>query len=111
MQEKSEADQLRELRFRLRQANKTVGHQGQTIHQLRAELAEVRALNSKIERGDLRRLERDNANLVRNYVEVSAENQSLREKLQDDELEGTDGLAEVITHMAGVGSQLREERS
>lgn len=48
----------RELRYKTRQLRKTCGKQGQTIHNLRAELAEVRALNSKIERGELRRLER-----------------------------------------------------
>jgi predicted RNase H-like nuclease (RuvC/YqgF family) len=49
---------VRELRFKVRQLSKTCGKQGQTIHSLRAELAEVRELNSKIDRGDLRRLER-----------------------------------------------------
>ena len=32
--------------------------EGDTIHRLRAELAEVLELNAKIDRGDLRRLER-----------------------------------------------------
>jgi len=48
----------RELRWQNRQLRKTCGRQGQTIHMLRAELAEVRALNSKLERGELRRQER-----------------------------------------------------
>lgn len=48
----------RELRYKNRQLRKTCGKQGQTIHNLRAELAEVRALNSKLQRGELRRLER-----------------------------------------------------
>lgn len=49
---------IRLLRWKVKQLAKTSGRQGQTIHQLRAELAEVRELNSKIERGELRRLER-----------------------------------------------------
>lgn len=48
----------RELRFRLKQANKTMGRQGQTIANLRGELARVREEHSKIDRGELRRLER-----------------------------------------------------
>jgi len=48
----------RDLKFRLKQAHKTIGKQGETIHRLRADLAEIRTLNSKIERGELRRLER-----------------------------------------------------
>jgi predicted RNase H-like nuclease (RuvC/YqgF family) len=50
--------EVRLLRWRLKQVNKTVGTQGETIHRLRSELAEVRELNSKLERGELRRLER-----------------------------------------------------
>lgn len=49
---------IRQLKWQNRQLAKTSGKQGQTIHQLRAELAEVRALIGKNERGELRRLER-----------------------------------------------------
>jgi len=52
-----QSDEIRRLKFQLKRANATMGKQGSTIHQLRAELAEVRELHSKIQRGDLRRLE------------------------------------------------------
>src|SRR5882757_5136250 len=48
----------RELKYRNKQLSKSCGKQGQTIYRLRAELAEVRTLNSKADRGELRRLER-----------------------------------------------------
>jgi len=50
--------EIRELRWQNRQLRKMCGKQGQTIYLLRAELAEVRELNSKLERGELRRQER-----------------------------------------------------
>ena len=49
--------EVRRLKYLLKQAHKTIGKQGDTIHHLRCELAEVRTLNSKIDRGELRRLE------------------------------------------------------
>lgn len=48
----------RELRRRLKLTNKTMGRQGQTIAALRGELARLREEHSKIDRGELRRLER-----------------------------------------------------
>lgn len=50
--------EIRRLRYLLRQSNRNAGRMGDTIHRLRAELAEVRMLNSKLERGELRMLER-----------------------------------------------------
>lgn len=50
--------ELRELRWRIKELNKVCGRQGETIHRLRGELADVRQLNSKIERGQVRNLER-----------------------------------------------------
>jgi HPt (histidine-containing phosphotransfer) domain-containing protein len=44
--------------WKLKQANQTMGKQGQTIHNLRAEKEELLSLISKNDRGDLRRLER-----------------------------------------------------
>lgn len=55
---KREPRYVRELRYKIRQLSKTCGKQGQTIYRLRAELAEVRATHSKLDRGELRRLER-----------------------------------------------------
>lgn len=81
------AHEIRLLKFRLKQANKVMGAQGETIHQLRCELAEVRDLNSKIERGDLRRSERA-LTVLRELltkeraerIELGAQLQAIREK-------------------------------
>jgi hypothetical protein len=54
----TDSHEVRELRRQLRLAHKTQGKQGQTIAALRGELARVRGDHSKIERGDLRELER-----------------------------------------------------
>jgi hypothetical protein len=58
----------RELRYRNAQLRRTCGKQGTTIHLLRAELAEVRELNGKVERGDLRRLERFEATALEQFA-------------------------------------------
>lgn len=76
----------RELRWKNSQLRKTCGKQGQTIHRLRAELAEVRELNSKIERGDLRRLERvvvEQAGHIASQTEII---KALEEKLAATEV-------------------------
>lgn len=69
-----QSHEVRKLRYQLTQANRAMGKQGQTIHLLRAEVAEVRELNSKIARGHLRILERQ-------VVEMAAEIATLTEKL------------------------------
>ncbi len=83
-----ENHEVRELRFRVKQLGRQNGHQGETIHRLRAELAEVRELHSRIERGQLRALEllltaerAHSARLVKRYNIVFANNLELREKL------------------------------
>ena len=58
------SSEQRGLRWRLKQANKTMGRQGQTIAALRGELARAREETSKIDRGELRRLERFTADDV-----------------------------------------------
>jgi hypothetical protein len=73
--------EVRELRFKLKQANAVMGRQGDTIHRLRGELAETRELNSKAERGDIRRLERENENLLAQVTQTAAENAKLRDEL------------------------------
>lgn len=92
----------RDLKRRLKQVNATMGKQGQTIHQLRADIAELRELHSKIDRGDVRRLERENANLVearRNdhdtIAELRNENKNLRDKIEhlDRQIPVTDARA------------------
>ena len=82
----SDTHEVRELRFKVKQLSKCCGKQGETIHLLRAELAEVRELNSKLERGELRRLERRAEAL---YVQLGNEmqaNAALREKLTATEV-------------------------
>jgi hypothetical protein len=54
----NDTHEVRDLKRRLKIANKTMGKQGQTIANLRGELARIREENSKIDRGELRRLER-----------------------------------------------------
>ena len=81
---------LRELARRLKLANRVMGRQGATIANLRGELARTREDHSKIERGELRRLERfeitaleqfalDKERLDRAHDEIKR----LREKLSD----------------------------
>lgn len=67
----------------LRVANRIMGQQGDTIHVLRAEIAEVRSLSSKAERGDIRRLERDNEALQQDLALALNEIKTLRDKLDD----------------------------
>lgn len=78
MQMADDDHELRLARFKLKQANRTMGRQGETIHQLRGELAEIRELNSKVERGQIRSLEREAANLKADLAALSAENEKLR---------------------------------
>lgn len=86
--------ELRELRFKLKQANKSLGATGERTHLLRAELAEVRMLNSKVDRGDLRRLERQSiewkqeiARLTEEGITARKRIKELEEKLSDNEPE------------------------
>lgn len=66
-----EKHQSRVLKYRLKQANKTMGKQGQTIANLRGELARVREEHSKIDRGELRRLERVEADAVGHFRQAA----------------------------------------
>ncbi len=78
-----ELNEVRKLRWRLRQANKMMGKQGDTIHNLRAELAEVRTLNSKLERGELRRLESLVRTVGESYHQVVEENIALAQRNEE----------------------------
>lgn len=78
--------ELRHTKFRLRQAHKTIGKQGDTIHRLRADVAEVRELNSKLDRGELRRAERQVTDLEAEVEQLRKENKKLR-----DDQEGPEG--------------------
>jgi predicted RNase H-like nuclease (RuvC/YqgF family) len=77
----SDTHEFRELRFKVKTLSRCCGRQGDTIHHLRAELAEVREIQSKIDRGDIRRLERENGLLGDHLREVLEENARLRDKL------------------------------
>jgi len=79
--------ELRELKFRLKQANKALGTTGERIHQLRAELAEVRELNSKIDRGDLRRLQNAEIQWREQFSRMAEQIKELEEKLAANEPE------------------------
>jgi chromosome segregation ATPase len=66
-------------------AKATIAKQGRTIHQLRGELAETREQHTKLERDQLKQLERENQNLkydvelyVSRVVKVRSDNKALR---------------------------------
>jgi hypothetical protein len=80
--------EVRHLKHQLRLANKTMGRQGATIYGLRNELARVREENSKLERGELRRLQRFEESALEGAVQMrerlnqaQEEIKRLREKL------------------------------
>lgn len=84
--------EVRDLKRRLAIANKTMGRQGATIANLRGELARIREENSKIDRGELRRLEKfaessveQIASLLERLAAAREENKRLREKLDGAE--------------------------
>jgi uncharacterized coiled-coil protein SlyX len=77
------SQKIRELHYRLKQAHRNIGKQGQTIHQLRAELAEVRSLNSRLERGELRHCDAVIAGQNAVIDSLKAEIAMLNEKLQE----------------------------
>lgn len=79
------ARQVREKQYRLTQAHKHIGKQGDTIHLLRAELAEVRELHSRIERGELRYMDRAIAKANAIILEAEARIAVLEEKLAEQE--------------------------
>ena len=88
----SNTHDIRELARRLKLANRTMGKQGVTIANLRGELARTREEHSKIERGDLRRLERFEETALAQFEldkerleRASEEIKRLREKLDADQ--------------------------
>jgi uncharacterized coiled-coil protein SlyX len=89
------ADDIRRLRYLLKQTNKTVGKQGETIHRLRAEIAEVRQLNSRLDRGDLRYMDNRVHGLEILLASAREEISQLNEKLTA-EREIVNDVAEAI---------------
>lgn len=73
---------VRDLKRRLRIANKTMGRQGQTIAALRGELARAREETSKIDRGELRRLERFEASAIEQFAIVNTKKQQLSDEIK-----------------------------
>lgn len=73
---------IRTLKRALGQANKNMGKQGETICRLRGELARTREENSKIQRGEIRRLERDNESLKQMMLKQREINKQLRQQLR-----------------------------
>ena len=81
---------------KLKRANKIMGRQGETIHLLRAELAETRMLTSKIDRGDMRRYER-NALELKDIIDKQYEQiRELKDKIKELENPNDGVLAEVV---------------
>lgn len=73
---------VRHLEWRAKQNNKVMGRQGQTIHELRCEIAELRLLISKADRGALRVYE----DTVAENVELHQRVGELQEKLAAHEV-------------------------
>lgn len=76
----NDTHEVRDLKRRLKIANKTMGRQGQTIAGLRGELARIREENSKIDRGELRRLQRFETTALELIDKLENEIARLREK-------------------------------
>lgn len=95
--------ELRELKFRLKQANRIIGTTGGRIYQLRAELAEVRLLNSKIDRGELRRLERQSVEWAEERARYQIILADARKRIAEleEKLADNDPERELAVH--GVG--------
>lgn len=92
-----ENSEVRELRWRIRQLGKQNGRQGETIHRLRAELAEMREMNGRIQRGELRDLDRAVAALHvtrQLHVDTIA---TLREKLSGEAAEPSHGFGSAYS--------------
>jgi len=93
-------DQNRRLRYQLKQANRNVGKQGATIHQLRADIAEVRQLNSRAERGEIRALDRQVSSLKvlldSAREEISMLNEKLREQDSDKAVDLDEQVGELV---------------
>jgi FtsZ-binding cell division protein ZapB len=64
--------EVRELRFKVKQLSTTDGRQGQTIHGLRGELAEMREINGKIARNEVPEMERQAEALLAKNADLRA---------------------------------------
>jgi hypothetical protein len=76
--------EIRFLRRRLRQNNKTMGAQGQTIYDLRCRVAELQEMIGKENRGHYRRLEGSLTVAVEQNAVLRGEIDRLREKLAEE---------------------------
>jgi FtsZ-binding cell division protein ZapB len=85
---------VRYLKFMLKNAHRQIGKQGDTIHLLRAEIAEVRSLNSRLERGELRGWDKKYDIACQLISGLMHEIENLREKLDAVDL---DELADETT--------------
>jgi len=92
--------EIRELKFKLARANKTMGKQGNTIRALRGELAVTREEHSKIERGCLRQLERE----VETLKELRALDLTRHNALRDN-------YRKLVTICAGRAGDFRDLRN
>jgi hypothetical protein len=78
------------------QARQRINEQADTIHQLRSEKDHLHTLHTKIDRGDLRRLERDNDILRRGLEARDDKIHELRRKIR----ELNDRLSESVSAAA-----------
>ena len=82
MSESRESHEVRALRWKIKQLGKQAGKQGQTIYELRCQLAELRSLMSKEQRGYVRTLEREVTRLAERVEDLVAEAAVLKSKTQ-----------------------------
>lgn len=80
---KQDSHDLRAARRQIKELNKINARQGRTICALRGDVARVREESHKIDRGDLRRLERDQATLLEELRKGLVVIGKLRERLRE----------------------------
>lgn len=75
----------RAIQWLIKLLDERIGKQGETIHSLRADLAETRELHSRIERNDIRQLDRQTVLLLERVTKQGLTIDELREKLRTAE--------------------------
>ena len=98
----SDTHEVRELRRRLKQANAVMGRQGRTIYDLHCQLAELREIHGKIERDEVRRLERE----VNKLVDQTALDHERLERAQEEIQRLRDKLAAVEGESEDAGQRV-----
>jgi Mg2+ and Co2+ transporter CorA len=77
--------EVRELKWKLKQAHQQIGRQGDTIYNLRGNVAELHSLISHEARGVYRRIQAQYDDLYGEHQQALQEIDRLREKLDERE--------------------------